>query len=356
MGNDASKILIGKAVLAVRQPNDALAEWSTAQAYAGSYAAKLYKGGSGNPGSTHIEIIPPTGKTLTQFVADPTDYSFWYHYEVKTANWIQYELRFEDPDSDAWIEITVVPHQNTLGTGAYLQKSLALTDSIGWGGVGELGASFFDWSLSDTIAEAISGPDGDAAVGDCGPWVLARVRCEIWESSPERTAYVDSIEIDGVVYTVEPGGTGPAMKLSSPYVDFGYTEDGIMVNYNADVGDIRVDEETYPIDAVLEVEGIEIVCNLAESSLFNIDKAFAGAVLSGNILTLGAGVLKEMNIRITGLEPSGTYQRAYYFPRVVAVGAVSMALRRTEKAVFPITLRCIKPAVGNLATFVDNVA
>ncbi len=355
MGNTPGNVLVGVAVLSVRQPNDALAEWSTVQKFAGSYSAKLYKGGSGNAGSTHIEIIPPTGKTLTQFVADPTDYSFYYHYQAITANWIQYELRFEDPDSDAWIEITVMVHQNTLGTGAFLQKSLALTDSIGWGGVGELGASFFDFSLSDTIAEAISGPDGDAAVTDCGPWVLARVRCELWESSPERTAYVDSIEIDGVTYTVEPGGTGPAMKLSSPYVDVGYTEDGVDINYSVETEDTRVEEESFAIGRFITTQEVEIVCNMAESSLANINNAIGGSVLSGNIITLGGNTLKELNIKIVGLTPDG-FIRTFFFPRVNPVGAVGMSFRRSEKTIVPVTFKALKPAVGNVGSWVDNAA
>ena len=355
MANTPGNVLVGVAVLSVRQPNDALAEWSTAQKYAGDYSVKLYKGGSGNNGSTHLEIIPPTGITLTAFVADPTDYSFAYHYEVKTANWIQYELRFEDPESDAWIEITVVIHQNTLGTGAWLTQPLALTDSIGWGGVGELGASFFDWSLSDTIATAISGPNGDAAIDDCGPWVLARVRCEIWEATPERTAYVDSIEIDGVTYTVEPGGTGPAMKLSSPYVDVGYTEDGVDINYSIDTEDTNVEEESWPIGRYITSQSLEIVCNMAESTLANMNHAMGGSVLSGNILTLGGNALKELNIKIVGLTPDG-FIRTYFFPRVNPVGAVGQSFRRVEKSIIPVTFRALKPAVGNVGSWVDNAA
>ncbi len=355
MANTPSNVLVGVATLSVRQPNDALAEWSTAYAFAGSYSAKLYKGGSGNAGSTHIEIIPPTGKTLTQFVADPTDYSFYYWYSVVTGNFIQYELRFEDPDSDAWIEITVVPHQNTLGTGAWLQKALALTDSIGWGGVGELGASFFDFDLGDTIAEAITAPDNDAAVTDCGPWELARVRCELWASSPERTAYIDSVEIDGVTYTVEPGGTGPAMKLSSPYVDVGYTDDGVDVNYSLETEDTRVEEESYAIGRFITTQEVEIVCNMAESSLANINNAMGGSVLSGNILTLGGNALKELNIKIVGLTPAG-FIRTFYFPRVNAVGNVGMSFRRAEKTIVPVTFKALKPAVGNVGSWVDNAA
>lgn len=357
MGNEVDNVLIGLATLSIRQPNDALAMWSTVQKYTGSYSARLSKGGSGNAGSTHIQITPPTGKTVQNFLDDPTDYSFYYWYNAVTGNFCQYELKFEDPDSDAWMEVTVMVHQNTLGVGpttGWQKKALALTDSIGFGGVGEEGQSFFNYDLSDTIAEVVSAPNDETGVTSVAEWVLTRVRLELWEATPERIAYVDSIEIDGVTYTVEPGGTGPEMSLSSPYVDVGYTEDGVTFNYTSEVTDSRVEEETYPIAARLASENMEIVCNLVESSLANINNAIPGSVLSGNILTLGAGVMKEMSIKLTGLTPDGDYIRTYEFPRVVAVGPVSMAFRRMDKTVFPITLRCLKPSSGPVGTFVDT--
>ena len=44
-------------------------------------------------------------------------------------------------------------------------------------------------------------------------------------------------------------------------------------------------------------QDIEIVCNMAESSLANMNFAMAGSVLSGNIITLGGNTLKELNIK-----------------------------------------------------------
>lgn len=358
MGNDVDQVLIGLATLAIRQPKDALAEWSKTQKYAGSYSAKFSKGGSGNAGSTHVEIASTAwNQTIDDLVADPTDYSFYYYYSAVTGNFIQFELKYEDPNSDGWIEITVVPHQNTLGVGpttGWQKKAAALTDKIGYGGKSETGESFFDWDLGDTIAEAVTGPLGQSAAPVVGDWVLKRVRLELWEASPARVAYVDSLEIDGTTYTIEPGGTGPAMSLSAPYVDVGYTEDGVTFNYTSDITDIRVEEETFPVGAVIASENMEIVCNLAESSLANINKAMPGAVLSGNILTLGAGAMKEMSIKLTGLTPDGDYIRTYEFPRVVAVGPVSMSMRRADKTIFPITLRVLKPEGENAGTYVDT--
>ncbi len=357
MPNESQNVLVGVASLAIRQPNDALAMWSTTQKYAGNRSAKLYKSGSGNAGSTHLEaLFPDSSIDVDAFLADPTDYSFWYWYSAVTGNFVQFELKFEDPNSDGWMEVTVMVHQTTLGDGptmGWRQKALALTDAIGYGGVNETGESFFDYDLGDTIAEVVSGPAGQAAAPVVGDWKLRRIRLELWESEPERTAYVDSLEVDGTVYTVEPGGTLPGMSLSSPYTDAGYTEDGVNINYSVEMTMIRVEEETYPVNARIGSETLEIVCNMAESSLYNIDKAIAGSVLSGNILTLGAGVVKEMSIKLTGKTPGG-FIRSYEFPRVVATGAVGMSYRRAEKTIVPLTLTALKPRGEPVGTFVDN--
>jgi len=358
MADTPGNVLTGRAILAIRNPNDALAEWSTAQHYAGNHSVRLYKGGSGNAGSTHVEIVPPAGLTVAALLADPTDYSFWYWYSAVTGNFVQFELKYEDPNSDGWMEVTVMVHQTTLGTGptmGWLKKALALTDKIGYGGVNETGESFFDYDLADTIAEVISGPLGQAAAPAVGDWVLTRVRLELWEPTPERTAYVDSLEIDGTVYTLEPGGTGPAMLLSAPYTDVGYTDDGVVFEVVHETGDTRVDETPYPIDRFITSGSLRVTCNMAESSLANLNLAIAGSVLSGNLLTLGTGVLRKFALRLVGISPSGLH-RQIYLPIVTATGTVSMSYKRAEKTIVPVTFEALKPATGSIFTWVDNAA
>jgi len=231
MAKTIANVLAGIATLYLREPNNAKAEMSDQQAYAGDYSAKLYKSGSGNAGSTNIELASTTlwtAKTVDALVNDPTDYSFYYYYSAVTGNFVQFELKYEDPDSDGWMELTVFPHQNTLGTGptvGWLKKALASGDKIGHGGVSEAGYPWFDYGLTDTIAAAVTGPASESAAPVVGDWQLVRVRAELWESSPERTAYVDSIQIDGTTYTIEPGGTAPGMKLDSASTEVGYSEE-----------------------------------------------------------------------------------------------------------------------------------
>ncbi len=360
MAKTIANVLTGVATLYVKEPNDAIAEWSNAHAYAGTWAAKLYKGGTGNDGSTHLQITPPTGETLANWTIGcaANEYSFWYYYAAITGNWVQMEFRFEDPTagSEGWVEITAVPHQATLGTAAWLQYDLASDPVVGFGGWGELGEgqSFFDWDLGDTVSTVEATINALPQVDNCSDWILTRVRLELWEATPARTAWVDSVKLNGVTYTVEPGGTAPAMSLSSPYTEVGYTEDGVTMTYTAETADIEVEEETFPIDRVITKETAEITCNMAESSMFNIDKAMAGSVLSGSIITLGDGVNKTMNLKIEGTNPAG-YLRAIQIPLATATGAVGMAYKKGSKTVVPVTFQALK-GDGPAVTIVDNAA
>ena len=356
MAKTIANVLVGEATLYVRQPNDAIAEWSTTQYQAGSYSVKLYKAGTGNAGSTHLQITPPAGTTMTAWTAAVADNSFYHFLEAINTNWVQMEFLFEDPNSEAWAEITAVPLQSTLGTGAWVQTTLANDTPCGYGGHTEAGTSFFEWGpLTDAnlVETAIDALDGAAC--DPSDWLLTRVRLELWEAAPERTCYVDTVEIMGTTYTIEPGGTAPAISLSSPFEEVGYTEDGVTMEYASEESDIMVHEETFPVNMVITKETITVTCNMAEASLMNINNAMAGAVLSGNILTLGEGVNKTMNLKIEGTNPDG-YLRAIHIPKAAASGTVGMSYKKGEKTVVPITFKALKEQDNPVCTIVDNAA
>ncbi len=355
MGTIAN-VLVGSAILSIRQPNDAIAEWANAQYQAGDYSVKLYKAGSGNDGSTHLEIIPPAGITMTAWTAAIVTNSFYHLLEALSANWIQMEFRFEDPNSEGWAEITAVPLQAHLGTGVWVKQTLADNTPCGYGGHTEIGTSFFVWGpLTDASLVQAAIDALDAAACAPGDWILTRVRLELWEAAPERTCYVDTVEIMGVTYTIEPGGTAPGLSLSSPYTEIGYTEDGVTVEYAAEEADIEVDEETFPIGSEITKETCQVTCNMAESSLENLNNAMAGAARSGNIISFGDGIQKYMNVKIEGITPDG-FLAAIQIPKAVATGTVGRSFKKGTKTIVPITLKALKPQDDPAVTIVYNAA
>lgn len=341
MAKTIRNVLVGVATLFIRQPNDALAVWSTIQQFAGDWSAKLFKGGSGNAGSTHVQFnVAARGITMTAWTAAIVTNSFYHHCSAVLGNFAQFEFRFEDPDSDAWVEITAVPLQTYLGTNAWVQTTLADNTPSGYGGVDEVGLSIFNWTLADlNLQQGVI--EGVTTDGDCANWILSRIRLELWEATPERTCYIDSVEVMGTTYAIEPGATTPALSLSSPFTEVGYTEDGVTVEYTVDEADIDVAEETFSIGRVITKEAAIVTCNMAESSLYNIDKAMAGSVLSGSILTLGGGVNKRMNLKIEGTDPDG-FLLAIHVPIATAMGAVSMSYMKGVKNIVPVTFQALK--------------
>jgi len=357
MAKTIANVLVGVASLFVRQPNDSIAEWNTDYAQAGTHSVKLYKAGSGNAGSTHLELsgLTSRGITMTHIAADPTDFSFYYWLSGAIGNYVQFEMYFKDPDSDAWAEITVVNQQTKTPASpeAWVIETLAGADLCGIGGHAEDGTPFFLWDLSVIVTD-IATKCNDNGCTDAGAFLLERVRLQLWEPEPARYAYIDTVEIDGLVYTIEPGGTGPGIALSSAFTEVGYTEDGVVMEYAAEQSDIMVHEETFPVASALTSESLTITCNMAESSLANLNNAMAGAVLLGSKITLGAGVNKTMNLKIEGTNPAG-FHRAIHIPLAVAGGTVAMSYKKGEKTIVPVTFKALKgdePA----CTIVDNIA
>lgn len=368
MGNTIANVLVGVATLGVRSPGDAYAEWVTAQHQVGNYSVALVKTGSGNPGSTHVQFTPITTTIVfSDFCGDvdtgaPTDYSYYHKESVVTSNnWTQMELRFEDPDSDGWVEITAV-RQNVAGVVAWNQEVLGQATLYGCGGVTPDGSSVFNWGsplenmagilafVGNLFDSAETGSDTQLS-----NYILTRIRIELWEPTGARTVWVDTAVIDGVAHPIEIGSVTPGLSLSSPFTDVGYTEDGVTFEYTADESDIEVEEETFPINRVITKETVAVTCNMAESSLANIANAIAGSVLSGSILSLGAGVNKTLNLKIAGINPAG-YNREIFIPKANATGVVGMSYKKGEKTVVPVTFQALKPTTGHTCTIVDNLA
>jgi len=362
MAKTIANVLSGVATLNIREPNNARAEWQNDQYQAGTHSVKLIKTGVGNAGSTHLQL-GPTGANAaltlqameTAVIGGAPVYTF-YHMPQNgvTGNYAQFEMRFEDPNSEGWIEVTFVNLQGLPGDGLWVIETLADGDMVGYGGVSDVGHSFFEWGLRD-INGLVAAAEG-AGVANCtlGDWVLSRIRLEMWEAEPARTQYIDTVVVHGVAYAIEPGNaTAVGLSLSSPYTEVGYTEDGVNFEYNAETTDIMVEEESFAIDRILEKESLAITCNMAEASLYNMDKAMAGSLLAGSILKLGAGTMKTMNIMVEGTNPAG-FKRQIHIPLCTSMGSVGMPYKKGEKTVVPVSFGALKSSGSPAVTIVDN--
>ena len=140
------------------------------------------------------------------------------------------------------------------------------------------------------------------------------------------------------------------------YVEVGYTEDGVRLEYTADTADVDVEEETFSIGRVITKETLAVICNMAETSLYNIDKAIAGSSLAAATVTIGptggSSPIKEMSIKLTGIAPAGAV-RTIEIPLATATGAVGQAYRKGEKTVVPVIFQALINGTNPAATIVD---
>ena len=362
-------VLTGVATLEVKEPDTHRAEWSTEYVTEGSYSVKLSKPATGAYGSTHVQITPSgaaAALTCAEWTGQAAAWGYDYRRSVTAgvAWWIGMECRFSDPNSKSWIDITSTAPV-IIGDGIWHTRTFApAADTAYYGGWSELDGSFSDFApqlMNGLVAACFGAGLGvgcplQHAVTALTTWVLTRVRLELWETATERQCFVDNIQLEGITYNLEPGDTGTAgIRLSSMFTEIGYTEDGVTMTYTADEADIEVEEETFPIDRVITKETMEFTCNMAEASLFNMDKALAGSLWSGSILKLGAGANKKMTIQIRGINPAGLI-RAIQIPSCTATGAVGMPYKKGEKTVVPVTFQALKTTGHPAVTIVDNAA
>ena len=133
---------------------------------------------------------------------------------------------------------------------------------------------------------------------------------------------------------------------ASVTTEFGYTKDGVTIEYSADITDIEVEEETFPIDRVITKENLTITCNLSENLLANLENALPGALTGGaGVIDLGGGAMRNMALRIYGTTVGGTH-RTIYIPYANPVGTVGMAYKKGEETIIPVSFKAYQGTAG----------
>ena len=146
----------------------------------------------------------------------------------------------------------------------------------------------------------------------------------------------------GTLYYHTTAGTASA----SVTTEFGYTQDGVTIEYTADQTDVEVEEATFPIKRVITKETLTITANLAENLLANLENAMAGALTGGaGVVDLGGGAQRTMALRFAGTGPGGT-TRTIYIPYANPIGTVGMAYKKGEETIIPVSFAAYQGTSG----------
>lgn len=140
--------------------------------------------------------------------------------------------------------------------------------------------------------------------------------------------------------------TTPGTPAVNVVTEFGYTEDGVTLEYASTLSDIDVEEETFSINRAITKEEFTITCNLAENLLANLQNAMAGALSGGaGVVDLGGGVIQDMALKFEGTSPGGL-TRTFYVPYAHPVGTVGMAYKKGEKTLIPVQFKAYQGVAG----------
>jgi len=142
--------------------------------------------------------------------------------------------------------------------------------------------------------------------------------------------------------------------VGGAYVDVGYTEDGVIFEYTADTADIRVEEKTFPIGRALNAETGRFTCNMAQASLDNLNKAIAGSILAGSVISVGGGTIKEMSAKLVGTNPAGL-ARTIEMALCTATGGPSIGFKKGEKSQVAITIEALDNGTDEPIVITDSV-
>lgn len=134
------------------------------------------------------------------------------------------------------------------------------------------------------------------------------------------------------------------------WVNPGYTDEGLSLNYDKDIVEHFVEEETDPVLTLINRTDLRVMVSLAQDTLENIKYSYGGGQITTQAAALGVIGKKTykfstkydvLALLVEGVNPSGFYRRIY-IPRVMAVGTVETPYRRADgKRVYPCEFRAM---------------
>lgn len=133
-----------------------------------------------------------------------------------------------------------------------------------------------------------------------------------------------------------PDAQAPGVAWPAPWVNPGFTEQGLTLNVNPNLQDINVEEQSTPVAVLVASKLVEIDVAFSEDTIENMKLSYG----SGLIATVAAAVgitgkktlslsdtLDRLAVGFEGLNSFGFWRRAY-FPTVLSVGSVQTVYRR----------------------------
>lgn len=139
------------------------------------------------------------------------------------------------------------------------------------------------------------------------------------------------------------------------WVELGYTEEGVQFGYTVETEDLFVLAQSFPIGRIISRENLDIICQMAEATLYNMNVALSGGVLAASTITLAEGAVKNLALKLVGSSPDADLPtRTIYVPYCNAVGGMTQSHRRASKTLVPVTFRAYRNSTDDVCTIIDT--
>jgi hypothetical protein len=135
-----------------------------------------------------------------------------------------------------------------------------------------------------------------------------------------------------------PNLTGNPTSDFGAFTPVGYTEDGVEIDYSATDTEIRVDEESFPVDVLIDKETASISVKMAETDMEKLYFAFTGATFTGGNDIRFGGLPRPNIFRIgfSGPAPTTNKTREMILYRAYAKSALKMHYKRNAKVFYQV--------------------
>jgi hypothetical protein len=156
------------------------------------------------------------------------------------------------------------------------------------------------------------------------------------------------------------------LNADSDWTHAGWTQEGVEVAYEADYGEVEVDQLKSPVRYFNQGLTVTLNTNLAEATLQNLALAWGAPNVTGDTFNIAdpsdSPVERRLLVvgpapRKTGAQVDEARQRIYTAWKCISMEGSTHALRRTEATVFPVSFRLMPDAskAGNeYGTIVDR--
>jgi len=146
-----------------------------------------------------------------------------------------------------------------------------------------------------------------------------------------------------------------ALEADNLWRGVGYTSEGLELSYEPDYGDVEVDQLLDSARIFKQSMRVSLNTTLVETTLENLIVAWgqSGGTLTSNAsestLTIAAGALGEdpveRSMAAVGPAPkaddNARKERLFHIRRALSVENTTIAMRRNEASMFPVSFRCL---------------